>query len=70
LKIIQFKPTEWYFRNALRKTQTLDQAREIGLILVRELEIQRQNLRDLGVKPKKTYILEAEALDKGIEYEA
>jgi len=60
-----YKPSAWYFREALRNAQSKDEAVEVGLQMVLEIETLKEFIRDNGMIPPKSYILESEALDKG-----
>jgi len=62
-------PSEWYWRNALRKSPTLEKAVEIGMALIFELEEQKNRLIRMGHTPISTYMVELEAIEKDIYYE-
>jgi hypothetical protein len=66
---LTLKPSEWYWRNALRNSGTLEKAIEIGMALLFELEEQKKRLIQMGHTPIATYMVELEAIEKKIYYE-
>lgn len=60
-----YKPSAWYFREALRNAQTRDEALEVGLQVVLEVEALKEWIRDRGMIPPKSFIMESEAREKG-----
>ena len=66
---LKYKPSEWYWRNALRNSPTKEKALEIGMALIFELEEQKNRLIRMGHQPVVTFMIELEALEKNIYYE-
>lgn len=64
-ELFSYKPSAWYFREALRNARTREEAMEVGLQVVLEVEMLKEFIRDNGMIPPKSYILESEADDKG-----
>ncbi len=62
-----FKPSAWYFRRALRNAISREDAIEIGLQAVLEIETLKEFIRQHGLLPPKVYILSSEAEEKGFE---
>lgn len=60
-----YKPSAWYFREALRSAETREEAIELGLQIVLEVEALKEFIRDNGMIPPKCFIMEAEAQEKG-----
>lgn len=60
-----YKPSAWYFREALRNARTKEEAVDVGLQVVLEVETLKEFIRDHGLIPPKSYIMEAEAEEKG-----
>lgn len=63
--IVSYKPSVWYFRKALREAQTLQEARDVGLMLCRAYQYEREWIRKQGLIPPKHLYLEQEGADKG-----
>lgn len=62
---ISYKPSSWYFRQALRATDDPETLRAVGLCVVSELEMLKEWVRAQGLIPPKNCILRAEAEEKG-----
>lgn len=50
---LSFRPASWYFRRALRESQTIDGAIEIGHLLVDEVELLKAQIREMGGIPRR-----------------
>lgn len=68
-KIVTYKPSVFYFRDALRATSDPDELRELGLMLCTAYEMEREWIRSKGLIPPKPVVLDAEAKDKGWDVE-
>lgn len=64
-KIVAYKPSVFYFREALRETSDPAELRKIGFLLCAAYEEEREWIRAQGLIPPKRVILESEARDKG-----
>ena len=60
-----YKPGAYYLRKALRESKTREEAIEIGMTAVLELEQLKAYMRERGLIPPKVHILDIEAEDKG-----
>lgn len=65
-----YKPSVFYFRRALRGTDSPERLREIGLTACAELEQLKAWVRERGLIPPKLYVMTSEAEEKGWECEA
>lgn len=63
--VVEFKPSAFYFRKAIRSAKSLREAQGIAMLLVLELGSLRSWARDLGMVPPKRYVLRTEADEKG-----
>lgn len=63
--VVSFKPSAFYFREALRECESLDESLEVGLALCRELEELKRFIRELGEIPPKRFIMQSECDAKG-----
>ena len=62
---LTYKPSSFYFRQALRTATSKAEAVEVGLTVVAELESLKAWVREQGYIPPKTYLLSVEADEKG-----
>lgn len=60
-----YKPSAYYLRKALRESKTREEAVDIGMTAVLELEQLKAYMREHGLIPPKVHILDIEAEDKG-----
>lgn len=63
-RLLSFKPTEFYFRRAIRDAKTKREAQIVGYALVDEYERLRSWLLDNGVPPPEWRVLKAELRDR------
>jgi predicted nucleotidyltransferase len=63
--VISYRPSVWYFRQALRKSKDMDEVRDIGFLLCTAYEREREWIRNLGLIPPKQVMLEEEVRAKG-----
>lgn len=61
-----YRPSAYYFRAALRAAKTTEQAREVGLQAVKELEALKEWVRSQGLIPPRRFIMDTEAREKGL----
>jgi hypothetical protein len=62
---LSYKPSGYYFRKALREAKTKEDAVEIGLQAVREMEHLKKVMRENhGIIPPRRFILSSEAKAK------
>lgn len=61
-----YKPSAFYFREALRSARTKREAIDYGMQAVRELEWLKQWIRERGFIPPRRFILSTEAEAKGL----
>lgn len=59
-----YRPSAFYFREAIRKARNKKQCAEVGLILVSELEQLKAWVREQGMVPPRWHMLPEEAADK------
>lgn len=59
-----YKPSAYYFRQGLRSAETIEEAVQIGMHLVSELEQLKQFCRDEGLVPPKWNIMQTEIDEK------
>ena len=64
-----YKPSAFYFRRELRATKTREEAVEIGLRVVLELEQLKAWVREQGLFPPKVFAPISEISDKGWQTE-
>lgn len=64
-EIVSYKPSAWYFRQALLQAETEEELREVGFLVVAELEHLKAQLRAHGIIPTKRFVALAEAQAKG-----
>lgn len=64
-RLPSFRPSVFYFRRALRRTNDPEELREIGLLLCMAYELEREWIRSMGLIPPKQVMLEEEIADKG-----
>ena len=62
--ITNFKPSAFFFRQALRRAKDLPDAVAIGMTLVLELEAHKEFIRSLGHVPPKRFLTVAEVSEK------
>lgn len=62
---VSYRPSAYYYRQALRKAKTVGQMRALGLGLVAEYEALREWVRAQGMIPPKFKVLQIEAREKG-----
>ena len=62
-----YKPSVFYFRRALRCSDSHQSAIEVGLVVCSELEMLKQWVRDQGMIPPKFVVHPSEAQEKGWE---
>lgn len=55
IDVLSFRPASWYFRTAIRGSQTLEGSQRVGLWAVDELEYCKEQIRDLGGIPMRLY---------------
>ena len=60
-----YKPSSFYFRKSLRQAATKEEAIEIGMTVILELETLKEWVRAQGLRPPKTHIHPSEAEAKG-----
>jgi len=60
-----YRPSIYYFRQALRKSDDPEELREIGMLLCRAYEMERAWIRAKGMIPPKDIVLTEEAEAKG-----
>jgi hypothetical protein len=65
-----YKPSGFYFRRALRKSNDPTEIREIAMTLCLEMEFLRQWVREHGMIPPKRNVMTSEARAKGWKIEA
>lgn len=65
---LSYRPSAFYFRTALRETQSLEEAKDIGFQLIRELEFQKEFARANGLIPPRKYVLEEEIDAKQLDF--
>lgn len=63
-EVVSYKPSSWYFRDAIRNAKTIRAAQDAGMIAVLELEELKSWIRGLGMVPPKRFVLRAEASEK------
>lgn len=68
--VVGYKPSVFYFRRALRRTEDPDLLREIGLTLCAAYEAERAWIRSMGLIPPKEIVLPEEAIEKGWQFES
>lgn len=61
---LSYKPSAYYYRQALRTVATKAEAVEIGLRLVEEIERHKDFIRERGGIPPKWFIMRAELEEK------
>ena len=66
---MSYKPSAYYYRKAIREAKSLEEAREAGCLVVRELEQLKEWVREQGLIPPKRFITREEADEKGWEGE-
>jgi hypothetical protein len=66
-EIVSYKPSAFYWRDALRNSKSWAEAVEIGMQLVMELEHQKEFIRSFDLIPPKVFVPAAEAREKGWE---
>ena len=64
-KVSPMRPSAFYFRKALRDTDDPERLRDIGLLLVTELERTKAWIREQGMIPPKFEVLTEESMAKG-----
>lgn len=52
---LSFRPASWYFRRAIRESQTLQGCQTVSLWLVDELEARNAQIRAMGGIPNRLY---------------
>lgn len=64
-EIPTYKPSAYYFREALREARTKANAVEVGMQAVREIENLKEQMREVGIEPQPQHIMsnEIEAKD-------
>ena len=62
---IGYKPSSYYYRQAIRGARSVEQSRAIGLHIVSEYERLREWVREQGLIPPKWEVDPEEAKDKG-----
>ena len=62
---LSYKPSAYYYRQALRSVTSKTEAVEIGLRLVEEIERHKDFIRERGAIPPKWFIMQAEQDEKG-----
>lgn len=62
---IGYKPSAYYYRQAIRGARSVEQSRAIGLHVVAEYERLREWVRAQGLIPPKWEVDPKEAKDKG-----
>ena len=60
-----YKPSVYYFRKALRESETRERAVTVGLIVCHELEQLKGWIRERGMIPPKWIVDPLEAEEKG-----
>lgn len=65
---LSYRPSAYYFRKALRKAKSVEDAREVGFQAVLEMEALKEWVRERGLIPPRRFILREEAEDKHIEF--
>lgn len=63
--MINYKPSAFYYRQALDEAETIEDAKRIGRNIIRELEHHKEFIREKGLIPPKKFIIRAEAEAKG-----
>lgn len=66
---LSYKPSVFFFRDAIDNAATLDDSKTYGRQAVRELEFLKAWARSLGLRPPSRYILSTEVEAKGIQLE-
>lgn len=62
---LSYKPSTWYYRQAIRGARSVEQSRAIGLHVISEYERLREWVRKQGMIPPKWEVDPREAKDKG-----
>lgn len=61
---LSYRPSAYYFRAALRSAKSREEAIEVGLHAVRELEMLKAWVRELGYEPPRQHVMQAEIVAK------
>ena len=67
---LHYKPSAFFFRQALRESKTRAQAVRVAMQVVRELEALKAFIRSQGMIPPKRFVLRSEVEAKGWTAEA
>ena len=59
-----FRPSAFYFRRALWEAGTVQEAREIGMTIIEEMEHLKAWVREQGYEPGKRHVLRCELDEK------
>jgi hypothetical protein len=60
-----YQPSAYFFRKSLREAATKEEAVEVGMVVILELETLKEWVRAQGLRPPKTHIHPSEAEAKG-----
>lgn len=61
---LYYRPSSFYFRQALREAATIDEAVAVGMRMALELEQLKEFCRENGLIPPRRYVLDTEAEEK------
>lgn len=66
-EFLSYRPSAYYFREALRDSHTVEDAVEVGMQVVREPEELKAWVREQGLIPPRRHIMNAEAEAKQLK---
>jgi hypothetical protein len=61
-----YRPSSFYYRDAIRRAQSLEECQTLALQAVKEIEHLKEWARELGLVPPRRFILSTEVEDKGL----